>query len=104
MIDGTPQPIVRWYINDILVQPTLPNEESLEKPRESLYFDGLLHHLELRQCRLDESGIVTVEALRADIPEEVARIEPNAVVTASANLKVLPAPGKIPPLRPVQSK
>ena len=96
MIDGTPQPIVRWYINDILVQPTLPNEESLEKPRESLYFDGLLHHL--------ESGIVTVEALRADIPEEVARIEPNAVVTASANLKVLPAPGKIPPLRPVQSK
>lgn len=103
MVVGTPRPVVNWYINGILVQPIMPIEESSEAPRESIYFDGLLHHLELRQCRPEESGIVTVEAIRSDVPEEVARAEPNAVVTATASLKVQQAPGKIPQLRPVQS-
>ncbi|EUB61841.1 Muscle M-line assembly protein unc-89 [Echinococcus granulosus] len=102
MVVGTPRPLVCWYINGVLVQPTVPLEISSEEPRESSHFDGLLHHLELRNCRPEDSGVVTVEALRADVSEGAARTEPNAVVTASANLRVLPAPGKIPLLRPVQ--
>lgn len=104
MIVATPQPVVRWYINGILVQPVMPIEGGPEESREYIYFDGLLHHLELRRCQPEESGVVTVEALRSDVPEDVARAEPNAVVVATANLKVQPAPGKIPQLRPVQSK
>ncbi|VDN97244.1 unnamed protein product, partial [Rodentolepis nana] len=102
MISGSPRPVVNWYINGIIVQPVMPIEGSAEEPRESVYFDGLLYHLELRRCQPEESGIVTVEALRSDISEEEARAEPNAVVTATANLKIQPAPGKIPQLRPVQ--
>lgn len=103
MIVGTPRPLICWYINGVLVQPTVPLEGGPKEPRELTHFDGLLHHLELRNCRPEDSGVVTVEALRADVSEDSARTEPNAVVTASANLRVLPAPGKIPPLRPVQS-
>ncbi|KAL5965329.1 Muscle M-line assembly protein unc-89, partial [Taenia solium] len=102
MIVGTPRPLVCWYINGVLVQPTVPLEGGPKDSRELTYFDGLLHHLELRSCRPEDSGVVTVEALRADVSEDSARTEPNAVVTASANLRVLPAPGKIPPLRSVQ--
>lgn len=104
MIIGTPRPVVNWYINGILVLPVMPIEGSPEESRESVYFDGLLHHLELRRCQPEESGVITVEALRGDVPEEIARAEPNAVVSATANLKIQPAPGRIPQLRPVQSK
>ncbi|VDM30429.1 unnamed protein product, partial [Hydatigera taeniaeformis] len=102
MIVGTPRPLVRWYINGVLALPTIPLEGSTEEPRELSHFDGLLHHFELRDCRPEDSGVVTVEALRGDVSEDTAKTEPNAVVTASANLRVLPAPGKIPLLRPVQ--
>lgn len=102
MVVGTPAPIVNWYVNGELVRPNIPDSvaANLEEPLQMTVFDGLLHHLELRQCRPEQSGIVTVEAVRADVPEEVARLEPNSVVTASANLQVTPVP-KIPQLRPV---
>lgn len=101
MISGTPQPVVNWYVNGIRVQPPQPGEE---EPRVMQTFDGLLHHFELKQCRVEESGQVTVEALRGDVPEDVARSEPNRVIIATAGLEVIPAPGKFPQLRAIPRK
>ncbi len=99
MITGTPQPIVEWYVNGVIVEaPTMP---VVEEPRYVTSFDGLLHHLEVRKCKPQDAGTVTVQARRSDVPAEEAFQEPEAVVQASTTLEVIPAPQIVPQLRRV---
>ncbi|KAL7058038.1 hypothetical protein AAHC03_016379 [Spirometra sp. Aus1] len=100
MITSNPPPVVEWYVNGQLVVPG-QKVDADGNPKESTSFDGLLHHLCIQNCRLEDAGQVTVEARRSDVPFEVARKEPNAIVTATAPLEVLPAPSKVPQLRSV---
>ncbi|VDN15737.1 unnamed protein product [Dibothriocephalus latus] len=100
MITSNPPPVVDWYVNGQLVVPG-QKVDTDGNPKETTSFDGLLHHLCIHNCRPEDAGQVTVEARRSDVPIEVSRTEPNALVTATTSLEVLPAPSKIPQLRSV---
>ncbi|VDL94282.1 unnamed protein product [Schistocephalus solidus] len=100
MITSNPPPVVEWYVNGQLVVPGQKLDTD-GNPKESTSFDGLLHHLCIQNCHPDDAGQVTVEARRSDVPIEVSRNEPNALVTATTSLEVIPAPSKVPQLRSV---
>ncbi|VEL06681.1 unnamed protein product [Protopolystoma xenopodis] len=100
---------VTWYING---QP-VPNVGELVSPSEKeeseqsirphqARFDGLMHHLEMRKCRPDESGQILVIARRSDMPREIVDSSPENSTSATVTLEVVPVQDLRAQLRPVR--
>ncbi|KAL3314822.1 hypothetical protein Ciccas_006549 [Cichlidogyrus casuarinus] len=101
-ISARPPPNVTWILNGQPV-PTGPPAPG-EVPRFFQRFDGLMHHLEIRECTPNDAGMVTVMATRSDLPPEMIDREPGSKVFSSAELQVVPFEDPRAKLKPVPRK
>ncbi|TNN05360.1 Muscle M-line assembly protein [Schistosoma japonicum] len=106
-IVANPPPIVTWYINGQAVpsygvkQAQQQQQPESEEIRYFSRFDGLIYYLDIQKCQPEDEGEIHVVAQRSDISSNSVNIEPNAVVNASAELKVIPAVDLRAQLKPV---
>ncbi|CAH8612085.1 unnamed protein product [Schistosoma intercalatum] len=90
---ANPSPIVTWYVNGQpvpsygIMQAQQPESEEI---RYISRFDGLIYYLDMQKCKPEDAGEIYIVAQRSDISPELVNIEPNAVVSASAKLEVIP--------------
>ncbi|XP_018653756.1 LOW QUALITY PROTEIN: putative hemicentin [Schistosoma mansoni] len=103
-IVANPSPIVTWYVNGQpvpsygVIQAQQPESEEI---RYISRFDGLIYYLDMQKCRPEDAGEIVVVAQRSDISPELVNIEPNAVVSASAKLEVIPVIDLRAQLKPI---
>lgn len=104
---ANPSPIVTWYVNGQpvpsygIMQAQQPESEEI---RYISRFDGLIYYLDMQKCKPEDSGEIYIVAQRSDISPELVNIEPNAVVSASAKLEVIPVIDLRAQLKPIPSK
>uniref|UniRef100_A0A095A5L1 Muscle M-line assembly protein unc-89 n=1 Tax=Schistosoma haematobium TaxID=6185 RepID=A0A095A5L1_SCHHA len=101
---ANPSPIVTWYVNGQpvpsygIMQAQQPESEEI---RYISRFDGLIYYLDMQKCKPEDAGEIYIVAQRSDISPELVNIEPNAVVSASAKLEVIPVIDLRAQLKPI---
>ncbi|CAH8869263.1 unnamed protein product, partial [Trichobilharzia szidati] len=102
-IVANPPPVVSWYIKGQPVPTvgTIQQQPEGEEIRHLSRFDGLIYYLDMQKCLPEDAGEIYVVAQRSDISPEAVANEPNAVVSASANLEVVPAVDLRAQLKPI---